>query len=198
MIQLTKDKLLLQAAIELIKENGFEKTSISSITNKAQVAHGTFYRYFKSKNDIIPAIAELIFKDLLTTAQTSVNSSMHFSEKLECLVSVTLQKTSEYKEMLIFCYSGIALHYSFEKWEEIYRDYYEWLGGLLLDAQVKKEVNLTPYSETKMLPKMIVSSIESIAENYLFSMQNENEKDMKLLKRQIIIFLTHALNINKN
>ncbi|WP_082788787.1 TetR/AcrR family transcriptional regulator [Lederbergia lenta] len=196
-MMLKKDYLILQAAIELIKEKGFEKTSISAITKKAGVAHGTFYRYFKSKNEIIPAIAELIFEDLLTTAQTRVDSSMHFSEKMECLVSVTLQKTSEYKEMLIFCYSGMALHSSFEKWEEIYSDYYEWLGSLLLDAQIKKEIDLSAYPEAKMLPKMIISSIESITENYLFSMENEQTEDKVLLERQIITFLTQALNIKK-
>ncbi|MEK3889718.1 TetR family transcriptional regulator [Bacillus sp. FSL K6-3431] len=192
-----KDELILQAAIELIKENGFEKTSISSITKKAEVAHGTFYRYFKSKNEIVPAIAELIFEDLLTTAQTRVDPSMHFSEKVECLVSVTLQKTTEYKEMLIFCYSGMALHSSFEKWEEIYSDYYDWVGGLLLDAQIKNEIDLTAYPEAKMLPKMIITSIESITENYLFSISNDETEDNELLKRHIITFLTQALNIKK-
>ena len=49
---------ILQAAIEVISEKGLDKTSISDIVKRAGVAQGTFYLYYRSKNALVPAIAE--------------------------------------------------------------------------------------------------------------------------------------------
>lgn len=43
---------LLESAFSLFINNGFNKTSISDIVNRAGVAKGTFYLYFKDKYDI--------------------------------------------------------------------------------------------------------------------------------------------------
>ena len=50
--QLTK-KNIYEAAIALVQEKGFENVSIEDITTKANTAKGTFYLYFKSKQDLI-------------------------------------------------------------------------------------------------------------------------------------------------
>lgn len=49
---LTKNKVF-EAAIELIKEKGYEDVTVSQICEKAGVAKGTFYVHYKSKEDIV-------------------------------------------------------------------------------------------------------------------------------------------------
>lgn len=49
---LTKNKLF-EAAIELIKEHGYDNVKVSQICHRAGVAKGTFYVHYKSKEDII-------------------------------------------------------------------------------------------------------------------------------------------------
>ena len=51
----TKNKLLTVSK-ELIINNGYENVSISNICKTCNVAKGTFYTYFKSKDDIIISI----------------------------------------------------------------------------------------------------------------------------------------------
>ena len=46
-------KNLYEAAISLIESKGYENVSIEDITNKANTAKGTFYLYFKSKQDLL-------------------------------------------------------------------------------------------------------------------------------------------------
>lgn len=50
--QVTKKKIY-DAAISLIESKGFENVSIEDITKAADMAKGTFYLYFKSKQDLI-------------------------------------------------------------------------------------------------------------------------------------------------
>ena len=53
-----KQDALLNTAYHLFTEKGFQKTSISDIVNEAGVAKGTFYYYFKSKEEVMDAIIE--------------------------------------------------------------------------------------------------------------------------------------------
>ncbi len=63
MARVTKDpelrrEELIDTAEGLFARKGYEETSIADIVKKAKVAQGTFYYYFKSKGDILDAIAE--------------------------------------------------------------------------------------------------------------------------------------------
>ncbi len=48
---------ILAAAMELFARKGFDRTTVDEIVNKAGIAKGTFYIYFKSKEDLIKEIA---------------------------------------------------------------------------------------------------------------------------------------------
>jgi len=51
----TSDKRsdIMQAALDLIAEQGFHRTPMAEIAAKAGVAAGTIYRYFESKDVLI-------------------------------------------------------------------------------------------------------------------------------------------------
>ena len=57
----TKEKII-NAAKELIKENGIDNVSVDDITKKAGVAKGSYYVYFSKKEDIISEIGCLEFR----------------------------------------------------------------------------------------------------------------------------------------
>ena len=70
-----KNTTLLQTAFELFTEKGFTKTTISDIVNRAGLAKGTFYLYFKDKYDL---------RDKLVThktAQLFANAHMALMEQ---------------------------------------------------------------------------------------------------------------------
>lgn len=48
--------LIIDAAIEVISEDGFQRTTIKQIASKAGIADGTIYNYFKNKDDILLGI----------------------------------------------------------------------------------------------------------------------------------------------
>lgn len=52
---------ILAAAEALIREKGFEAVGVSDITKAAGVAKGSFYTYFKRKEDVVAEITRLKF-----------------------------------------------------------------------------------------------------------------------------------------
>lgn len=63
----TKRKLL-DAAKEFISEKGLANTSIAEIAKKCGVANGTFYTYFKQKEDIMFALSREFYQEVLDRA----------------------------------------------------------------------------------------------------------------------------------
>ena len=56
---------IIQAAIDLFDEKGFKETSIEDITNNIGATKGTFYYYFKSKQELLKDIHLSHILDLL-------------------------------------------------------------------------------------------------------------------------------------
>lgn len=54
---------LLDVTHKLIKQNGFYKLSVEDITKNAGVAKGTFYIYFKHKEEIVLEICKGLFQE---------------------------------------------------------------------------------------------------------------------------------------
>ncbi len=65
----TKRKLL-ETAKRIIREKGLVNTSVEEITKACGVANGTFYTYFKRKEDIVFAISDDMFREIYEEAQS--------------------------------------------------------------------------------------------------------------------------------
>jgi AcrR family transcriptional regulator len=55
---------LLGVALDLFAERGYHATSISHIIDKADVARGTFYQYFRSKKEIFDSLLDQLFEQV--------------------------------------------------------------------------------------------------------------------------------------
>ena len=86
----TKNKLL-DAAKKLIEEKGLAGTSVDEITEACGVAKGTFYTYFKRKEDIVFALSAGMFGEILENAKRApggaaeklIDYMVHFSDCIE-------------------------------------------------------------------------------------------------------------------
>ncbi|MDY7079378.1 MAG: TetR/AcrR family transcriptional regulator [Chloroflexota bacterium] len=49
---------LMEVALQLFRKHGYAATTVKQIAETADVAKGTFFNYFKTKDTILPALAE--------------------------------------------------------------------------------------------------------------------------------------------
>lgn len=56
---------LFKAAAEVVGERGYQDASITLITQRANVAQGTFYNHFESRQDILDKLLPALGKDML-------------------------------------------------------------------------------------------------------------------------------------
>ncbi|MDQ0246406.1 AcrR family transcriptional regulator [Bacillus fengqiuensis] len=180
---------ILQAAIEVISEKGLDKTSISDIVKKAGVAQGTFYLYFPSKMALIPAIADNLLTITVEKIKEKTRGKESFWDVLTVMIDETFHITNEYKDVIVLCYSGLAIDYSMEKWEAIYQPYYQWLVEVLDKAIGEGEV--IHEIQVKWTAKMIINLIESSAERFYIS--HDQDTSLDVFKKEIFNFLKRSL-----
>jgi AcrR family transcriptional regulator len=58
-------KALFKAAAEIVGEFGYANASISKITQRANLAQGTFYNYFASRQDLLDQLLIALGADML-------------------------------------------------------------------------------------------------------------------------------------
>ena len=64
-------KKLIEAAKNIIREKGLVNTSVEEITKACGVSNGTFYTYFKRKEDIVFALSDYMYRDLYEQVMAS-------------------------------------------------------------------------------------------------------------------------------
>jgi len=111
--------LILECAKQLFSEHGYHKTQISDIINRAKIARGTVYQYFKNKDDIFITLLENYFdkwQKILVRRDYELDFSVISPvDFLRHRIRTTLQFFAEDHELCnIVLRMGVGLHESIE------------------------------------------------------------------------------------
>ena len=106
-----KENSLLRTAFEFFTTKGFSKTSITDIVNKAGVAKGTFYLYFKDKYDIrnklVSHKSSQLFKNAINDLGDKLDS-LPFEEKIISVVDNLVNQLNENQSLLTFISKNLS------------------------------------------------------------------------------------------
>ncbi|MCW4572918.1 transcriptional regulator, TetR family [Venenivibrio stagnispumantis] len=181
----TKEKLLISAK-KIFSEKGYHDTKVSDIVEDAGVAQGTFYIYFKSKEDIfkelIFSINEKIFKEI----ENCCNAEEDAENILKNIVNKIANCIYENKEIAsIFLFQMICLNEDFKK---IYIQKMLKLKDYILQI-VKKGINQKKfrYNNEEVIANIIIGSIR---QNFLELILTDNKT-----KEEFGNLLEESLNI---
>ncbi len=106
-----KETSLLKTAFEFFTTKGFSKTSISDIAERAGVAKGTFYLYFKDKYDIRNRLVSHKSSQLFRNAVEELEKSAvkpDFEERIIKIVDNIVNQLNENKSLLTFIAKNLS------------------------------------------------------------------------------------------
>lgn len=126
MIRVTKDpeerrEELVDIAEKLFIEQGYEETAVSDIVKKARVAQGTFYYYFKSKDEVLDAIIDRYLNEIMTIIDKQVHrKDIDAVDKILQLIrgSISFGQTKE--RMVNYFHEEKNAHLHFKMEQKIY------------------------------------------------------------------------------
>jgi len=66
-------RLLIQTALQLVLEKGYDAITIQNITDRADLGRGTFYIHFKGKEEVVWTAFEKLFQELEKEAHSKLD-----------------------------------------------------------------------------------------------------------------------------
>ncbi len=96
-----KYQRILDAAVEVIAENGYFGSPISAIAARAGVADGTIYLYFKSKDDVLRTAIDGVFDRFHQQVQDEFRTLTDPRGQLEYIAHVHLESHSVNRSVAI-------------------------------------------------------------------------------------------------
>src|SRR6202046_5504742 len=96
-----KYQRILDAAVEVIAERGYFRSPVSAIADRAGVADGTVYLYFKSKDDVLRTAIDTTFNRFYRQVEEEFKTLREPREQLEYIAQVHLESHAVNRSMAI-------------------------------------------------------------------------------------------------
>jgi len=96
-----KYQRILDAAVEVIAENGYFNSPVSAIAARAGVADGTIYLYFKSKDEVLRTAIDANFNRFHQQVLQRFETVKDPREQLEYIAQVHLETSTANRSMAI-------------------------------------------------------------------------------------------------
>lgn len=97
----SKTSLIFQAAIDIFSEKGFDKATMDDIAARANVAKGTIYYHFKSKEELFLFLVEEGVELLREGVESKLLPEMPPREKLELIVREQIHFFGQYRDFCV-------------------------------------------------------------------------------------------------
>lgn len=139
-----KENNLLNAAFALFTEKGVKKTSVQEIVDKAGVAKGTFYLYFKDKYDVQDYLIARKSKQLFYEAMRALESEdiCDYKEKIVFIIDYIINEFIKNKLLLKFISKNLSWGLYNDKISSIIDDSSLGLLDLFVEDVRKNHVHL--------------------------------------------------------
>ena len=73
--QTRQREIIINTCLDLFLTNGYERTTISEITDKIDISKRTFFRYFETKEDVVLASYDKLINSACISIKTSSNNN---------------------------------------------------------------------------------------------------------------------------
>lgn len=132
-----KHQRILDAAIEVIAEHGFFHSRVSEIADRAGVADGTIYLYFKNKDELLMAALDSAFHRFLRRAKAAMNELTDPREKLRRIAFLQLEGLGSNRNLAIVFQTELRHSAKFlgQFSHNLMVEYFDLIKGVLREGQ---------------------------------------------------------------
>lgn len=186
---------IIDAAVEVIAENGYHASQVAKIAKKANVADGTIYLYFKNKEDILVSVFKEKMGKFIEATVKAIETKETASEKLLTLIEMHFRQLSESPHLAIVTQlelrqSKQELRHEINKVLKSYLDVIdEIIAQGIKENEIRKEVN------PKLIRQMIFGTLDETVTTWVMKSQRY---DLVRQAEEVHKLLTEGIFTNKN
>jgi TetR/AcrR family fatty acid metabolism transcriptional regulator len=191
-----KDRII-KAAMQVFAKHGYERGTVSEIAKLANIAKGSFYQYYGSKEEIIYDLFDMVFSKFMSSWKKIVGSDATPEEKVELLIDQTFKDLNNILEeenvttmILIFEIMFMLFRKSINdrdnnEIEEFFRQYYDILIPVFKKG--KEQGYFREDLDPKYLAYLIFSMVDGFGIHFLIQKDNYNVDKTKKYFKDILL-----------
>ena len=164
-----KRELILRAATRVFARNGYFNSKVADIARAADVADGTVYLYFKSKEEILHSIFDQNMAEAIASGRKLIKALSDPREKLRRIAKLHLERLGADRDLAVVF--QVELRGSTKFMEEFsaagFAEYLDLLRKILEEGQrsrvFRKDLN------AKVVSKILFGALDEMATNWIIS-----------------------------
>src|SRR5438477_13093463 len=167
-----KRESILRAATRVFARNGYFNSKVADIARAADVADGTVYLYFKSKEEILHSIFDQDMAEAITSGRKLIKALSGPREKLRRIARLHLERLGADRDLAVVF--QVELRGSTKFMEEFsaagFAEYLDLLCKIFEEGQrsrvFRKDLN------AKVVSKILFGALDEMATNWIISHRN--------------------------
>jgi len=167
-----KRELILRAATRVFARNGYFNSKVADIARAADVADGTVYLYFKSKEEILHSIFDQNMAEAIASGRKLIKALSDPREKLHRIARLHLERLGADRDLAVVF--QVELRGSTKFMEEFsaagFAEYLDLLCKIFEEGQrsrvFRKDLN------AKVVSKILFGALDEMATNWIISHRN--------------------------
>ena len=96
-----KREAILRAAIKVFARNGYFNSKVSDIAREANIADGTVYLYFKSKDEILHSVFDRAMDEFIADGKREIAEIERVDERLRRIAQLHLERLGADRDLAI-------------------------------------------------------------------------------------------------
>src|SRR2546430_12015145 len=164
-----KRAMILRAATRVFARNGYFNSKVADIARAADVADGTVYLYFKSKEEILHSIFDQNMADAIASGRKLIKALADPREKLRRIAKLHLERLGADRDLAVVF--QVELRGSTKFMEELsaagFAEYLDLLCKVFEEGQrsrvFRKDLN------AKVVSKILFGALDEMATNWIIS-----------------------------
>ena len=181
---------ILEAAIRTFASKGYYQTRIKDIALEANVADGTIYLYFSSKEDILKAVFDATMSDFLDVILEIDDKETHPMRKLEKIIFTHLKSIEENRDRTII--AQVELRHSVHIMGQFARtyvnQYLQILSKIIKNAIDQKLIQ--PVGNPRLIAQFVFGILDEMATVWMLS---EHPRPLSQMRKEVWIFIRRGL-----
>lgn len=156
-----RKKEIIECAIKLFAEKGYQSTSVQDIVSKYGISKGAFYNYFSSKEELLLAIFQYYSDQIYQIMNQIYEENIHPREIMKKQIIYQFEFFIEHRDFIVM--------YFREQNQSINEELRKFLEKNTYEALKNTERNLTSIYGDKILPFIcdVILACEGIKNSYI-------------------------------
>ncbi|MCY4062392.1 MAG: helix-turn-helix domain containing protein [Chloroflexi bacterium] len=169
---------LSEALISLSQEFGYERVSIRDLTERADVGYATFFRHFRSKDDLATYCVRSTSEEFMRAVQSA--QTLH-EESL-----ALYQALNEHRDVCLF---GLSLPRDHPALEPVWEEITQWM----MDLYFAREGTTIPL---ELSLNHLINSVVELFRWWLTDGQDYSVEQMALMQSDLVVRMTETVALD--